>query len=57
VTDRSSQKYIGNSKIENTKRNSNMSMKVMGVNKVSILSFIQGTATPKRREDHYTSKG
>lgn len=42
VTDRSLQKYIGNSKIEDTERASNTRMKHMGEKKYSVLSSVQG---------------
>ncbi|XP_061353960.1 tRNA(adenine(34)) deaminase, chloroplastic [Gastrolobium bilobum] len=48
VINRSSQKYIGNSKIEDTERASDTRMKNLEVKKVSVLNSVQGV-----EEQHY----
>ncbi|KAG5051641.1 hypothetical protein JHK87_003839 [Glycine soja] len=50
VIDRSSQKYSGNLKIEDTERTSNTRMKDMGVKKVSVLSSVQGVDKQKHQK-------
>ncbi|KAJ1377294.1 tRNA-specific adenosine deaminase [Sesbania bispinosa] len=54
VINRSSQKYVGNSKVEDTERTSNTRMKNVGEKKISVLSSVQGVEEQHKKGEIIT---